>query len=92
VADSLVSKFIDPEKAKSERKLFMRRQKERMSQQFDLMYKEREEIAKKQEAVTAKEKELLLKVKQSMEAHIKEIAPDRGKEQRERKQINDFLQ
>lgn len=26
-----------------------------------------------------------------MEAHIKEIAPDRGKEQRERAQINEFM-
>lgn len=51
-----------------------------MSQQFDQMIKEREEIVKKQETVQAKEKELQQKIKISMEAHVKETAPDRGKE------------
>ncbi|TNV72993.1 hypothetical protein FGO68_gene7502 [Halteria grandinella] len=84
-------KVADGEKAKTDRKVFMRRQKERMSQQFEQMIKEREEVVKKQEAVQAKEKELQQKIRVSMEQHVKETAPDRGKEQRERKQINDFL-
>jgi hypothetical protein len=44
------------------------------------MIKEREEVVKKQELVSAKEKELQQKIRQSMEAHVKETAPDRGKE------------
>ena len=63
-----------------------------MSQQFDQIIKEREEIVKKQETVQAKERENQQKIKVSMEAHVKETAPDRGKEQRERKQITEFLQ
>ena len=54
-----------------------------MSQQFQEVVKVREEVVKKEESVALKEKELQSKIKLSMEAHVKETAPDRGKEQRE---------
>ena len=56
------------------------------------MVKQREDLVQKQEKVSAKEVELKSKIRQSMESYVKETAPDRGKEQRERKQINEFLQ
>lgn len=82
---------IDQVKVQNEKKEFFRKQKQRMSQQFQEVVKGREEVVKKEGSVALKEKELQSKIKLSMEAHVKETAPDRGKEQREQKQINDFL-
>jgi hypothetical protein len=38
---------IDPEKVKSERKLFMKKQKEQLKESFQTMVKQREDLAAK---------------------------------------------
>jgi hypothetical protein len=60
--------------------------------EFEKLKKVREDVAAQQAQVEAKEQALRMKVRLSMEQHVKETAPDRGKEQNERRMINEFLQ
>ena len=83
---------FDPEKAKTERKLFMKKQKEQLKETFQAIVKQREDVAARQEIVEKKEKEVQNKIKQSMDSYYKESAQDRGKEGRERREINEFIQ
>ena len=69
----------------------MKKQKEMMSQQFEEIRKERDELAYAQEEIKKRQKEYEARIRAQMEDYIKESHVDREVEKAERKAVHTFV-